>query len=839
MTRFSSSLLRKLTLCIAFVLGITVAGYTPNVFAAENDNANDNSQNQQLQHQDDNAIKDVPKPVQNGDRAVPLGNEGKTIRISDYINGLNAENDDKFNAVNAVKCSLREFGCVQSFRNSRGVSLAVYASDVSPVAPVKLNGAIGSYWAKSGWEDGRFGYPVRAEIQVGDSSWYQIFEKGIIAYTRGKGLSVIEENSPLRRYFENNINILGVPVNNIKDNLVNGGSVQSYINSSGITHAVYKSTNGIFSVNLDSPIGRKWSSSGWENGSFGYPTSEFVSNASGGYQNFEFGKLIQDSNGVKAVISPREALSKFASAHKNILGNPITDIKCGLKNDGCVRSFEKNGKRYALYTSANTVPQYVDLNSPIAKFWIKSGWENGKFGYPVSAVKSLNDGSQKQEFENGIIFQSGSNAIELLNDSDYGKYYKENSRVLSHPMNNLVCSLADGGCVQTFKNNNGESVALYKHNGRIVPVNLSNPNIIEWKMQGWENSPLGYPTESRGSVDYFENGYIKGRRTTITKKQVAFERFIRFNQNKYGNEIVRQLRCGLRDGGCVATIKNNGIETAIYITPNNGVVPIVLREETTKKWIASGWENSSYGYPIAPIQYEGGIAFQKFEHGIIKASSYGYPAVISRMNGIDISSWQKNIQLNRIQNIQFVIVKATGGTGYVNPFHQNQVDEAIRLNKKIGFYHFAHEAGSKGDPVSEAYHFVNTIKPYLRYGPMLVLDNEQSNRYDVNWNKKWLDTVYSLTGVKPMIYMSQDTVNHANWSSVANAGYPLWVAYYPYNAPKSLEPERTPTFVIKWWNRAAMWQYTSNLRLDGYNANLDGNVFYGDNRLWAYYALPR
>ena len=46
------------------------------------------------------------------------------------------------------------------------------------------------------------------------------------------------------------------------------------------------------------------------------------------------------------------------------------------------------------------------------------------------------------------------------------------------------------------------------------------------------------------------------------------------------------------------------------------------------------------------------------------------------MNGIDISRWQKDIRLSRVP-CDFVIVKATQGTGYVSPTFKQQITNIL------------------------------------------------------------------------------------------------------------------------------------------------------------------
>ena len=201
--------------------------------------------------------------------------------------------------------------------------------------------------------------------------------------------------------------------------------------------------------------------------------------------------------------------------------------------------------------------------------------------------------------------------------------------------------------------------------------------------------------------------------------------------------------------------------------------------------------------------------------------------------GIDISSWQSKLDLSQIV-CDFVIVKATEGADYINPYCDNHFQEARLLNKKVGFYHFARNSINSAE--AEADYFISNTKGYFGIG-IPILDWEDAVG-DVEWALKWLQTIERKMGVKPMIYMSESVVNTFDWSEVANAGYGLWVAKYRDYEPDlnydmsnvGAEPQ------VKYWDFYAMWQFTSTGRLDGYNFNLDCNVFYGDLAAWDKYA---
>lgn len=199
------------------------------------------------------------------------------------------------------------------------------------------------------------------------------------------------------------------------------------------------------------------------------------------------------------------------------------------------------------------------------------------------------------------------------------------------------------------------------------------------------------------------------------------------------------------------------------------------------------------------------------------------------MNGIDISIYQKALDLTII-NFDFCIVKATEGKTYKDACFEQHINSALRLGKRVGFYHFARPENNSAH--DEVVNFLDSVKPYIGKG-IPFLDWESSAKYNVSWAKEWLDEFYSITGVRPLIYMSESVVNTYDWSRVA-PNYGLWVARYrdynpDYNYDMSNAGKKP---AVKWWDSYVMWQWTSSGRLDGYGGNLDCNMFYGDKADW-------
>lgn len=206
-------------------------------------------------------------------------------------------------------------------------------------------------------------------------------------------------------------------------------------------------------------------------------------------------------------------------------------------------------------------------------------------------------------------------------------------------------------------------------------------------------------------------------------------------------------------------------------------------------------------------------------------------------NGIDISNHQGSMNLASVlkqTNTDFVICKATEGLNFVDKYCDKFMVTAQNAGKQIGFYHFAHP--EKNSARAEADFFVKQSRGYFNKG-IPVLDWESSGKSNVKWAKEWLDRVYSITGVKPVIYMSESVVNAYNWKAVADAGYGLWVAKYrDYSIDRNYDMStagKKP--VVKWWDFYMMWQWTSVGRLNGYSGNLDCDAFYGDRNAWDAY----
>ncbi|MCT0052474.1 GH25 family lysozyme, partial [Lactococcus lactis] len=169
----------------------------------------------------------------------------------------------------------------------------------------------------------------------------------------------------------------------------------------------------------------------------------------------------------------------------------------------------------------------------------------------------------------------------------------------------------------------------------------------------------------------------------------------------------------------------------------------------------------------------------------------------------DISSYQAELNAGIVPS-DFVIIKATEGTNYINPTWEEQAGQVIQTNKLLGFYHFA----SVGNPIAEADFFISVVKDYIGKA-VLVLDFEAGaiNAWGNVGARQFLNRVKEKTGVYPMIYMSAEITRQFNWNIISNTN-PLWVAQYASMNPTGYQSEPwTDGKGYGAWSSAAIHQY--------------------------------
>lgn len=197
---------------------------------------------------------------------------------------------------------------------------------------------------------------------------------------------------------------------------------------------------------------------------------------------------------------------------------------------------------------------------------------------------------------------------------------------------------------------------------------------------------------------------------------------------------------------------------------------------------------------------------------------------------IDISSWQEGIDISAI-DCDAVIIKATGGTSYVNPLFKQWADEVLACGKCLGCYHYACEYDSEPGGRAEAEYFWDHVKDYKgKFIPVLDWENHAVDM-PVSYAKEFLDRIAELSGATPWFYGYAGNVNSTDYSSIAK--YPLWMASYLYRyfgAGFVDDPDNI--WGTGAWDHMVAYQYTSTGDIADYDGNIDLSVFYGDEAYW-------
>lgn len=184
------------------------------------------------------------------------------------------------------------------------------------------------------------------------------------------------------------------------------------------------------------------------------------------------------------------------------------------------------------------------------------------------------------------------------------------------------------------------------------------------------------------------------------------------------------------------------------------------------------------------------------------------------IKGIDVSSWQGNIDFNRVKasGIQFVILKAGGSdSGFYTDkrFYDNYV-KATQAGLNVGAYYFVgKKCKSSADGVADAQRFHTIIKDCILDYPVYIdfeapdSTNKQGNTDAVNAFCLYMESLGYYTGIyasdisgfKDRLYLNQ--LNR----------FDKWVARY------GSEPKYVKNY--------GMWQSTSKANVPGIAGYVD------------------
>jgi GH25 family lysozyme M1 (1,4-beta-N-acetylmuramidase) len=287
-----------------------------------------------------------------------------------------------------IFCGLRGGGCGQQF-----ASASIYWSPGTGQHLVQ--GGIRGLWAASGWE-WNFGYPANEMVcGLRDGGCGQAFSGNVSVYwSAASGVHEVRDwilSAWARAGAEQSG--LGYPTTGQFCGLPGGGCGQQFQGGS-----IYWSPAAGVHV-VTGAIRALWAASGWER-NFGYPANEMGCTLRDGGCGQAF------TNDVSVYWSPGSGVHEvrdwilgswaWAGAEQGALAYPTTGQICGLRSGGCGQHFQGGSIYWTSRTGA-----WVVMGA-IRYVWANSGWENGRYGYPLGNAY-LSGGYYYQKFQGGTI----------------------------------------------------------------------------------------------------------------------------------------------------------------------------------------------------------------------------------------------------------------------------------------------------------------------------------------------------------------------------------------------------------------------------------------------------
>lgn len=192
-------------------------------------------------------------------------------------------------------------------------------------------------------------------------------------------------------------------------------------------------------------------------------------------------------------------------------------------------------------------------------------------------------------------------------------------------------------------------------------------------------------------------------------------------------------------------------------------------------------------------------------------------SLIGTILGVDVSHHEGRIDWASVAGSgkKFAYLKASEGTGYVDPTYALNRAGATAAGLRTGAFHYAQPDSTPGEAAAEADHFAQVAA--IRRGdlrPMLDLEvrNGLSASELQGWIAAFLSRLYAQTGVRAGIYVSPSFWSSYVGDSAAAAlrdGAELWIAHWTTAGAPSLPAS---DWAGHGWT---VWQYTDHGRVPG------------------------
>ncbi len=517
-------------------------------------------------------------------------------------------------------------------------------------------GGIRSVWQASGFEGGKYGFPISKIFYTENGISWQKYQNGIIIGSDETGY--YESNAGINVVWQKNIS-LGAPLTDIINDSNNNLTYQEYQNgmvisgnqnnyyvtikeifntslslkeagtdlgkmtanygsntSTGITWQSYE--NGLIVGSADTgfyessgEIRKIWQKNGFEGGALGFPTSKIIEDTTNQifYQKYQNGIIIGGKDKVYRTISGK--LYVEWEKIKDKIGYPIDQAGSNASTGITWQTFQ-NG----LIVGSNKTGYYESRGS-IRNAWQQSGFESGKLGFPTSniIVDEENDISY-QEYQGGIIILTKENKTFITKNEIFSKW-----------LNNYKSGLSLGMFTANYGENKSTNIVWQSFQNGLI-VGSIKTGFFEsrgkirsvWQKYNFESGKLGFPTsdiisntEKNITYQKYQGGIIvsAGGKEYITTSGILdawLDNDLGVFMDNYGEN---------KETGISWQAFQNGL-----IVGSNKTGFFESRGKIRDFWQKKGFESGQLGFPLSNITTDGNNTVrQKYQGGTVVCST--------------------------------------------------------------------------------------------------------------------------------------------------------------------------------------------------------------------------
>ena len=289
--------------------------------------------------------------------------------------------------------------------------------------------------------------------------------------------------------------------------------------------------------------------------------------------------------------------------------------------------------------------------------------------------------------------------------------------------------------------------------------------------------------------------------------------------------VTALLSAALLAGMVIACLPYFGDEPEIQAayheeTQTTGETTEETTQETTEETEPETTEETEPTLPPPEANPYGPNDFQYNERNYLTCTAGEY------MNGIDVSSYQGNVDWQKVKDagVEFAMIRVGlrgYGTGKIveDPNARANLDGATAAGVKIGVYIFS-QALNPEEAAEEAAFLLDIIKDYDITMPV-VYDWEQVGVEDARTANMDAEALTASTlefcriieeaGYQPMVYFNRHQAKYLlDLSQLTD--YPFWLAAY--------------TDRMRYAYKVQMWQYTDSGRVPGIEGSVDMNIWF-------------